>query len=329
MKVLFIGGTGNISTSVSRVAIERGMQLTLLNRGQQKLTIQGVKNITADFYNLEQAQAALQNETFDVVVDWIAYTPEDIQRDLALFRGKTGQFVFISSASAYQKPPTDVIIRESTPLHNPFWEYSRNKIACENMLLHAYMEEAFPVTIVRPSHTYDRYMPIAVGAWDKFTLIDRMRQGKPIIVHGDGTSLWAVTHARDFAIGFLGLLGHPRTTGQAFHITSNEILTWNDIYNAIGAAIGVQPKLCHISSDFIVKQAPEYLGPLWGDKSWSVIFDNSKIKSFVPEYQAVIPFHQGIKETIAQFENDPDRMIVDPADNAQIDWIIDQHDRKN
>ena len=328
MKVLFIGGTGNISTSVSRMAIERGMQLTLINRGQQKLSIQGARNITADIYNLEQAQAALQNETFDVVVDWIAYTPEDIQRDLTLFRGKTGQFVFISSASAYQKPPTDVIIRESTPLHNPFWEYSRNKIACENMLLHAYMEEDFPVTIVRPSHTYDRYMPIAVGAWDKFTLIDRIRQGKPIIVHGDGTSLWAVTHARDFAIGFLGLLGHPRTTGQAFHITSNEILTWNDIYSAIGAAIGVQPKICHISSDFIVKQAPEYLGPLWGDKSWSVIFDNSKIKSFVPEYQAVIPFHQGIKETIAQFENEPARRIVDPADNAQIDWIIDQHDRK-
>jgi len=329
MKVLFIGGTGNISTSVSHMAIERGMQLTLLNRGQQKLSIQGARNITADFYNLEQTQAALQHETFDVVVDWIAYTPEDIQRDLALFSGKTGQFVFISSASAYQKPPTDVIIRESTPLHNPFWEYSRNKIACENMLMQAYMDEAFPVTIVRPSHTYDRYMPIAVGAWDKFTLIDRMRQGKPIIVHGDGTSLWAVTHARDFSIGFLGLLGHPRTTGQAFHITSNEILTWNDIYNAIGSAIGVKPKLCHISSDFIIKQVPEYLGPLWGDKSWSVIFDNSKIKSFVPEFQAVIPFHQGIKETIAQFEIEPHRRVIDPADNAQIDWIIEQHDRHN
>ena len=327
MKVLFIGGTGNISTAVSRMAIERGIKLTLLNRGQQPGKVKGACTLKADFYNLDQAREALANETYDVVVDWIAYTPRDIQRDLDLFSQRTAQFIFISSASAYQKPSTDVIIRESTPLHNPYWDYSRNKIACEELLVQAYREHAFPVTIVRPSHTYDRYLPIAVGEWDKFTLVDRMRQGKPIIVHGDGTSLWAVTHAEDFAIGFLGLLGHPRSLGQAFHITSEELLTWNHIYQAIGAAIGVQPNICHISSDFIVKVAPEYLGPLWGDKSWSVIFDNSKIKSFVPEYKAVIPFHKGIQQTLAQFEAEPARKVIDEADNAKMDWIINLHNQ--
>jgi nucleoside-diphosphate-sugar epimerase len=329
MKVLFIGGTGNISASVSRMAVERGIQLTLLNRGKQGSKLKGVRNVKADFQVLHEAQEALDNQKFDVVVDWIAYTPQDIQRDLYLFSGNTAQFVFISSASAYQKPPTDVIIRESTPLHNPYWEYSRDKIACEELLMQNYREQSFPVTIVRPSHTYERYLPVAIGGWDKFTLIDRMRQGKPVIVHGDGTSLWAITHAEDFAIGFLGLLGHPRSLGQAFHITSDELLTWNHIYQAIGAAIGVQPDLRHISSDFIVRSAPEYLGPLWGDKSWSVMFDNSKIKSYVPEYKAVIPFHQGIQRTIAQFEADPARMVVDRADDAWMDDIIQQHEQAN
>jgi nucleoside-diphosphate-sugar epimerase len=264
----------------------------------------------------------LSNETFDVVVDWIAFTPQDIERDLALFAGKTGQFVFISSASAYQKPPSSVIIRESTPLHNPYWQYSRNKIACEERLMQAYREQGFPMTIVRPSHTYDKFIPIAVGDWDKFTIVDRMRRGLPVIVHGDGTSLWTVTHAEDFAVGFLGLLGHPGALGQAFHITSDERLTWNDIYRAIGAAVGVEPKIVHIASDFIAKVAPDYLGTLIGDKIWSVIFDNSKIKSYVPEYQAVIPFHLGIKRTIAQFEADPQRCKVDVADHAEIERIL-------
>jgi nucleoside-diphosphate-sugar epimerase len=322
MKVLFIGGSGNISTSVSRMAIARGIDLTLLNRGKTQVDIPGARWLTADFHDLAETQEVLSNETFDVVVDWIAFTQQDIERDLALFAGKTGQFVFISSASAYQKPPSSVIIRESTPLHNPFWQYSRNKIACEERLMQAYREQGFPVTIVRPSHTYDKFIPIAVGDWDKFTIVDRMRKGLPVIVHGDGTSLWTVTHAEDFAVGFLGLLGHPGALGQAFHITSDERLTWNDIYHAIGAAVGVEPKIVHIASDFIAKVAPDYLGTLIGDKIWSVIFDNSKIKATVPEYQAVIPFHQGIKRTIAQFEADPDRCKVDAADHAEIERIL-------
>jgi nucleoside-diphosphate-sugar epimerase len=322
MKVLFIGGSGNISTSVSRMAVERGNELTLLNRSKTTVDIPGVRWLTADFHDLAQTQSVLANEHFDVVVDWIAYTPQDIERDMALFAGKTGQFVFISSASAYQKPPSSVIIRESTPLHNPYWEYSRNKIACEERLMQAYRVESFPVTIVRPSHTYDKHIPIGVGGWDKFTIVDRMRKGLPVIVHGDGTSLWAVTHAEDFSVGFLGLLGHPGALGQAFHITSDERITWNEIYQAIGAAAGVQPKIVHIASDFIVKVAPENLGSLIGDKSWSVIFDNSKIKSYVPEYQSVIPFHQGIKRTIAQFEANPQRMQVTPEDHAEIERIL-------
>ena len=322
MKVLFIGGSGNISTSVSRLAIARGMELTLLNRGKTIVDIPGVRWLTTDFYDLAQTQTVLGDETFDVVVDWIAYTPEDIERDLKLFSGKCSQFVFISSASAYQKPPSSVIIRESTPLHNPYWQYSRNKIACEERLLQAYREQGFPMTIVRPSHTYDKYIPVAVGAWDKFTIVDRMRKSLPVIVHGDGTSLWALTHAEDFAVGFLGLLGHPGALGQPFHITSDERLTWNEIYQAIGAAVGVEPNIVHIASDFIAKVAPEYRGTLIGDKSWSVIFDNSKIKATVPEYQAVIPFHQGIKRTIAQFEADPVRSRVVPEDHAEIERIL-------
>lgn len=322
MKVLFIGGSGNISTSVSRMAIARGMELTLLNRGKTTVDIPGANWLAADFHDLAQTQNVLGNETFDVVVDWIAYTQQDIERDLMLFNGKCGQFIFISSASAYQKPPSSVIIRESTPLHNPYWQYSRNKIACEERLMQAYREQGFPMTIVRPSHTYDKFIPIAVGDWDKFTIVDRMRKGLPVIVHGDGTSLWAVTHAEDFALGFLGLLGHPAALGQAFHITSDERLTWNDIYRAIGSAVGVEPNIVHIASDFIAKVAPVYLGTLIGDKSWSVIFDNSKIKSYVPEYQAVVPFHQGIKRTIAQFEADPERCKIYPDYHAEIDRIL-------
>lgn len=322
MKVLFIGGSGNISTSVSRMAIERGIELTLLNRGQTKADIPGANWLTADFHDLAQTQNVLQNLKFDVVVDWIAYTTQDIERDLSLFSGKCGQFVFISSASAYQKPPSSVIIRESTPLHNPFWQYSRDKIACEELLLKAYREQGFPVTIVRPSHTYDRFIPMGIGNWYKFTLVERIRKGLPIIVHGDGTSLWVVTHAQDFAVGFLGLLGHPAAIGQPFHITSDERLTWNDIYRAVGAAVGVEPNIVHISSDFIVKVEPDNLGTLIGDKSWSVIFDNSKIKSYVPEYQAVIPFHQGIRRTIAQFEASEHNYQTDPDDHAEVERIL-------
>lgn len=322
MKVLFIGGTGIISTAVSKQAIAQGIELYHLNRGSHPAVLPGSNRLTADVHQLEDARKVLQDLEFDVVVDWIAYAPEDIERDLSLFRGRTRQFVFISSASAYQKPPVNYLITESTPLHNPYWKYSQNKIACEERLLTAYREEGFPVTIVRPSLTYDPNFPIAIGGWGCYTLADRLKKGLPIIVHGDGSSLWVVTHSDDFARGFLGLLGNPQTLGHAFHITSDEVLTWDQIYQTIAGALGVEPRIVHIPSDFIARVAPQLSGTLLGDKTWSAVFDNTKIKSFVPGFQAVIPFRDGIRRTLAWFAADGKRQRIDEAVNAEMDHIL-------
>ena len=325
MKVLFIGGTGFISTSVSRMAIERGMELYLLNRGMRVNEFPGAHQLTGDIHNPESMRNALKNLTFDVVVDWFAFTPEDIERDLAVFRGRTKQFVFISSASAYQKPVVNYIITESTPLKNPYWDYSRNKIACEDLLMKAYRDEDFPVTIVRPSYTYATYLPVAIGGFGGYTLADRLLKGKPIIVHGDGTSLWVNTHAEDFAKGFLGLLGNEKAIGQAFHITSDEVLTWNQIYQIIADALGVEAKMIHIPTDFIIKEVPRITGDLIGDKSWSVVFDNSKIKSFVPEFQATIPFREGMRRALDWFAADKSRQRIDDHVNQEMDQIINAY----
>jgi nucleoside-diphosphate-sugar epimerase len=322
MNVLFIGGTGFISTAVSHLAVERGLDLYLLNRGQRAANPPGCHSLKADISKPEEVRAALRGLRFDAVVNWIAYTPADIERDLALFQGQTDQYIFISSASAYQKPPTHPVITESTPLYNPYWDYSRQKIACELRLLAAYRETDFPVTIVRPSLTYDPNFPIAIGGWGCYTLADRMLNGRPIIVHGDGSSLWVVTHAEDFGRGFLGLVGNPQAIGHAFHITSDELLTWNQIYQTIAQALGVEAKIVHIPSDFIAQVAPEKRGSLLGDKSWSVIFDNSKIKSFVPDFQATIPFHSGVRRTLAWFDADERRKRVDENVNAMMDHIL-------
>jgi nucleoside-diphosphate-sugar epimerase len=322
MKVLFIGGTGFISTAVSRLALAQGIDLVLLNRGLRQTDLAGVRTITADIHGHSALERILKNEQFDAVVDWIAYTPADIERDLALFRNRTRQFIFISSASAYQKPPADYLITESTPLVNPYWEYARNKIACELRLQQAFREEAFPVTIVRPSLTYDTNLPIAIGGWGCYTLPARLKKGEPIIVHGDGSSLWVVTHAEDFARGFLGLLGNNQAIGQAFHITSDEVLNWNQIYLTIADALGVEARLVHIASDFIIKAAPNLTGTLLGDKSWSAVFDNSKIKRFVPGFAARIPFREGIRRTLAWFAADPGRQRVDAAVNTEMDGIL-------
>jgi nucleoside-diphosphate-sugar epimerase len=322
MKVLFIGGTGLISTAVTRLAVAQGLEVTHLNRGQRGASPAGVETLTADVRAPGQAQQVLAGRTFDVVVDWIAYTPADIERDLALFAGRVKQFIFISSASAYQKPPSHPVITESTPLHNPHWQYSRDKIACEEQLLAAWRADGFPAVIVRPSLTYDLNFPIAIGGWTSYTLIDRMKTGRPVIVHGDGSSLWVVTHADDFARGFLGLLGNLQTLGHAFHITSDEVLTWNQIYTTIADAAGVQPKLVHIASDFIAQHAPDLGAGLLGDKAWSVIFDNSKIKSFVPGFQAVIPFREGARRTLAWYAADPSRQRIEPAVNDEMDRLL-------
>lgn len=322
MRVLFIGGTGFISAAVSRMAIDRGFELYLLNRGSRIADLSGSHGLNADIRRPEDVRAALQGLEFDVVVDWIAYAPDDVERDLALFRGRVKQYVFISSASAYQKPPAHYLITESTPLHNPYWEYAQGKIACEERLMRAYDDEGFPVTIVRPSMTYDSNLPIALGGWGSYTLADRLMTGRPIIVHGDGSSLWVVTHADDFGRGFLGLLGDERALGQAFHITSDEVLTWNQIYQTIAEALGVEPKIVHIPSDFIARVAPQLAGSLLGDKTWSVVFDNSKIKTFVPGFQATIPFRDGIRRTLAWFAADEERRHIDEAVHTEMDRIL-------
>jgi nucleoside-diphosphate-sugar epimerase len=322
MRVLFIGGTGIISAAASRMAISRGFEVYLLNRGSRSTDTPGGHDLVADIHRPEEVRAVLQGLDFDAVVDWTAYTADDIERDIGLFRGRVKQFVFISSASAYQKPPDHYVITESTPLSNPFWEYARDKIACERRLMQAYRDEGFPVTIVRPSMTYGSNLPIALGGWGTYTLADRLLKGLPVIVHGDGSSLWVVTHADDLAQGILGLLGNERALGEAFHITTDEVLTWNQIYRGIAEALGVEAKIVHIPSDFIGRVVPELTGLLLGDKTWSVVFDNSKIKEFVPGFQATISFRDGIRRTLDWFAADEKRRVVDDAVNAEMDDIL-------
>jgi nucleoside-diphosphate-sugar epimerase len=328
LKVLFIGGTGNISTSVSKLCVQNGIDLYLLNRGTRRVEVPGAKLIRGDISKPEQLVAILEGHKWDAVVNWIVFTENEVERDINLFKGKTKQYIFISSASAYQKPPVHPVITESTPLYNPFWEYSRNKIACEERLNRAYREDNFPITIVRPSFTYDTVLPVALGGWMEYNIINRLKKGEKISVHGDGTSLWTVTHAEDFAKGFVGLIGHQQATGHSFHITSDEILTWNQIYQAVADAVGVEPNIIHIPSDFICRVDETQTGSLLGDKALSVIFDNSKIKMFVPGFKAVIPFSQGIKRTLAWFGADPKRQVISKKTDEIMDRIIKEYEKK-
>lgn len=328
MKVLFIGGTGNISAAVSRHAISKGMDLYHLNRGQTKTTIPGVKIIKGDYSNPQLIKDCLKDHEWDVVVNWIAFNEEDVNRDIELFKGKTKQYIFISSASAYEKPPSSPFITESTPLSNPFWKYSQDKINSENRLMKAYQKEGFPTTIVRPSHTYDTVIPVTIGGWQEYTIIDRMKKGKKIIIHGDGTSLWTVTHADDFAVGFNGLFGKQQAIGQAYQITSDESLSWNQIYQSVADAAKLEMKAVHISSHFISKFDKEKGKSLLADKAHSVIFDNTKIKGLVPEFNCKIPFSEGIKRTLTWFEADASRQLIKPETNAMMDRILDAYERK-
>ena len=318
MRVLFIGGTGVISSACSQLAVKRGVELYLLNRGQTSRPVpEGAHVLSGDVRDKASVTEALGQLTFDAVVNWIAFTPEHVETDLELFGGRTQQYVFISSASAYQTPPLNLPIVESTPLSNPFWQYSRDKIACEERLLQAYRDEAFPVTIVRPSHTYDQtLLPMDGG----YTVVNRMRQGKKVIVHGDGTSLWVLTHHRDFAKGFVGLLGDPHTLGGTFHITSDEMLTWNQIFSTVARAAGTTAEIVHVPSEVIAAYDAGWGAGLLGDKAHSMIFDNTKIKRAVPGYQATIPFARGAEEVMAWYDADPARQVVD----AELDRLMDE-----
>jgi nucleoside-diphosphate-sugar epimerase len=310
------------------LCVERGIELVLLNRGRRGAAIPGARAINADVAEPAGMRAALAGLSWDAVVDWIAFSEEDIERDIELFRGATRQFVFISTAAAYRKPPPQPVITETSPLANPFWEYARKKITCEARLLRAHREEGFPATIVRPSHTYDTVIPVPIGGWTEYTIVDRLKTGRKIIVHDRGTSLWTMTHAEDFAKGLVGLLRLESAVGEAFHITSDEVLTWNQIYGALAEAAGCVADAAHIPTPAIVACEPALEGTLLGDKALDTVFDNGKIKRFVPEFAATIPFREGIARTLAWFEADPRRLVVNPATHEKMDRIIRDYEQK-
>ena len=318
LSVLVIGGSGVISSACVALAVERGLDVTVLNRGESSLRPlpDEVRVVHADVRDPAAVRAALGDADFDSVADFVAYTPEHVRTDLDLFTGRTGQYVFISSASAYQTPPARLPVTESTPLRNPYWQYSRDKIACEDLLVEAYRERAFPATIVRPSHTYDATLVPFDGGW---TVVERMRAGKPVIVHGDGTSLWTLTHHDDFARGFVPLLGHPRTVGEAFQIMGDDVLTWDQIAQTLAAAAGVDADIVHVPSDAIAAADPDWGAGLLGDKAHSMVFDTTKLRRVVPDFVATIPFEIGAREIVDWHDEDSARRRVDDRLDAVMD----------
>lgn len=320
--VLFLGGTGVISSAAVALAADRGWDVTVVNRGRssERPAPAGIETLAADIRDPDALNAAIGDRSFDVVADFLSFTPDQLHLDT--FRDRTGQYVYISSASAYQTPPSRLPVTESTPLRNPFWEYSRNKIACEDALVAEYRATGYPITIVRPSHTYDRTSLPTLGGW---TDIDRMRRGAPVVVHGDGSSLWTLTHTRDFAVGFVGLFGHPAALGDTFHITGDEAPTWDQIYRALGTAAGVEPVLAHVTSDAIAAASPQ-LGPgLLGDKSHSMVFDNSKLKALVPDFGQGTLFAEGAQEIVDWYDADASRQVVDPELDALFGRLAEEH----
>ena len=322
MRILFIGGTGIISTACARLAVVRGHDVWLLNRGRTEAAepLEGTSRLVADANDPDAVRAATAGASFDAVVQWVGFTPDHIARDIEVFAG-AGQYVFISSATVYDKPPRHYVVTEETPLGNPFWRYPQDKIACEDLLRAAHAERGFPATIVRPSHTYGlTQIPVSVGSWTRpYTVVDRMRRGAPTIIAGDGTSLWTLTHNSDFAVGLVGLLGHPDAIGEAFHITSDEVFAWNDVYAHVAAAAGVELDVLHVPTDAFRAASPDLWASLWGDKSHSFVFDNSKIRRLVPDFNPTVPFAQGIRDTVSWFDADPARREVDDDVNALLD----------
>ena len=330
-KALFVGGTGTISTAiVKRLSMDKNWEVWLLNRGNRKDAVpQGVHLITADISDEALVAKKLEDMTFDVVGEFIGFTVDQVERDYRLFKGKTKQYIYISSASAYHKPQADFLITEGTSLANPYWEYSRNKIACEEFLMQKYREEGFPVTIVRPSHTYDeRHIPLGVHGKNGFwQVIKRMQDGKPVIIQGDGTSLWHVTFNRDFAVGYTGLMGNQHAIGEAFQITGDETLTWNQIYQTIANALGVELKAYHVAAEYLAavgdKYGYDFTGSLIGDKSASVVFDNRKLKRIVPEMKSTVMFHEGVQIALEYVLAHPELQVEDPEFDKWCDRVIE------
>jgi nucleoside-diphosphate-sugar epimerase len=328
MKILMIGGTGIISEAVTKEALRQGLEVYLLNRGTRPQFVpSGCHVIKGEVGDGGRIASVLAERRYDAVVDWICFTPEQVLRDIEYFKGKVGQYVFISSASAYNKPVAHYRIRESTTLHNPEWQYSRDKVSCEELLVRAYRDAGFPATIVRPSHTYgEQYIPWVYDGSRQWSVVDRILEGKPVIVPGDGTSLWTITHNTDFAKAFVGLLGHPKAVGDSFHITGDEVVTWDYILQRIADAVGAKAKPYHISSDFLSACVPEWRGGLLGDKSQSVVFDNSKVKELVPAFVCTTPFHVGIRLSVEYFKARPELQAVDEEWDLLCDRLIASHE---
>ena len=320
--LLFIGGSGIISHASVERAVRLGHRVTVLNRGRSGVrTLPGeVETLVADVHDEAAVDAALGDRQFDAVAQFFAFTPDHVARDIARFTGRTGQYMFISSASAYQTPPSRVPVTESTPLRNPFWEYSRNKIACEDLLVAHYRDNGFPATIVRPSHTYDRTLIPTTGGW---TDVARFRAGKPVVVHGDGTTQWTLTHSDDFAVGFVGLLANPLAVGDSFQIMGMHAPTWDQIYTWLARAAGVDaPELVHVASETIARALPDVGDGLLGDKAHSMVFDCSKLRALVPEFNPTITYDEAVAEQIAWYDEHPDRQVVDPDLDAGFDRLV-------
>lgn len=323
MKILFIGGTGTISTACSHEVLRRGHQLWLLNRGSHPEKIpEGAIHLAADARDPEQVRSAIEGLTFDCIVNWVAFEPEHIGQDVEMFSGRTGRYIFISSASVYLKPPSHWLITEEMPTGNPWWPYAQSKIACEKAVAEAVEIRQFPAAIVRPSHTYSNgWIPTPLGSRD-YTVARRILDGHAVVSPGDGQSLWTLTHADDFAIGFAGLMESDGVEGETFHITSDEARTWDTFYRVLGKALGVEPHIVHLPSEFVLEVSPSIGQGLLGDKAWSMVFDNSKVKRFVPGFEAKIPFAEGIRRSLEWFAADPARQVVDEARNGEIGKII-------
>ncbi len=327
MKILFIGGTGTISMAISKLILQKGWDLYLINRGNRNNVagLDGAHFITVDINDETAVAKKIEGMHFDVVCDFIGFVPSQLERDYRIFKGKVSQFMYISSASAYQKPVGNYIISEKTPLANPYWEYSRNKIACEDYLMKLYREENFPITIIRPSHTYDeRSVPLGVhGEKGSFQVVKRIKEGKPVIIHGDGTSLWTLTHNSDFAKGFVGLMGNIHAIGEAVQIMSDESVTWNQIYECIARSLGVKLNSVYVSSSYLAKNSNyDFTGSLIGDKANSVVFDCSKLKSLVPDFVATVRVDEGIKNTVEYVMSHPECQTEDKEFDKWCDQII-------
>ena len=323
MKTLFIGGTGIISSACSREAVRQGHELFHLNRGNHPDQVPpGVTILKADIRDSKQVEKAVAGHRFDCIVNWAAFEPDHVHQDIKLLGPLTQQYIFISSASVYLKPPPHWIITEETPVGNPFWPYAQDKIACEELLIDNHRKNGFPVTIVRPSHTYTNgWIPSPIGSRD-FTIAKRMLDNKPVISPGDGQSLWTLTHSEDFARGFTGLLGNPDAIGEIFHITSDETRTWDAFYGIIGEALGTDVNIVHIPSEVVNGISPLLGQGLMGDKGYSMVFDNIKIRNLVPDFKAKISFEEGIRRSLEWFDEDPARKVVDPARDAEINKVL-------